>query len=232
VLPAGQGGQGPQQRMPPVHLGVPVDAHHHHQQPGTLQLPAREPQQGQRRRVGPVQIVQHQQQRPAGRRRPQEPGEAVEQPEAGRLRLDRRRRRQVRQARADGRHDLGDVGGAGAHLLAQRRRVGGLDVGADHLDPRPERGRALPLPAAAPQHQGTTRSRLGRQLLGQPGLADAGLAGHQHHPAPAGKGGVQVGGERGQLGLAADERGRHRGPPPLPQPNSISSPPRYRADRS
>jgi hypothetical protein len=229
VLAAGEVGQDSKQRMSPVHLGVPVAAHH--QQPGTLQLPTQEPQQGQRRRIRPVQVVQHQQQRPAGGGRPQEAGQAVEQPEAGRLRLGRRRGRQVRQALADGRHDLGDVGRTGTHVLAQRRRVACLDIGAHDLDPGPEGGRALSLPAAAPQHQDAAGAGLGGQLLGQPGLADAGLAGQQDHPAPAGQGGLQVDGERGQLGLAADERGRHRRPPPsLNRP--MSSAPRYRAGRS
>jgi hypothetical protein len=100
VLPAGQVGQGRQQWVPPVDLGVPVDAHY--QQPGALQqLPAEKAQQGQRRRIGPVQVVEDQQQRPTGGRRPQEPGQAVEQPEPGRLRLDRRRGGKVWQALAD-----------------------------------------------------------------------------------------------------------------------------------
>jgi hypothetical protein len=102
-----------------VHLGVPVDPHD--QRTGVLQLPAQKAQQGQRRRIRPVQVVQHQQQRPAGGGRPQEPGEAVEQPEPGRLRLGRRRRWQARQTLADRGHDLGDVGRAGAHVAAQRR---------------------------------------------------------------------------------------------------------------
>jgi hypothetical protein len=70
VLPAGQVGQGPKQRVCPVHLGVPVDAKD--QRTGVLQLPAHKPQHGQRRRIGPVQVVQDQQQRPAGSHRPQE----------------------------------------------------------------------------------------------------------------------------------------------------------------
>jgi hypothetical protein len=61
---------------------------------------------------------------------------------------------------------------------------------------------------------GAAFGRLGGQLLGQPGLADAGLAGHQHHPTGAGGSGLQVGDERRQLGLAAHKRRRHRGPPP------------------
>lgn len=129
-----------------------------------------------------VPVVQDQQQRPAGSRRPQKPGQAVEQPEPGRLRLNRRRGRQVRQTVADGGNYLGDVGRAGTHVLAQHRRVHCLDIGTDDLDSGPERRRALPLPAAAPQHQDPTRNRRGSQLLSQPGLADTGLPGHQHHP--------------------------------------------------
>jgi hypothetical protein len=59
-----------------------------------------------------------------------------------------------------------------------------------------------------PQHQGATRGRLGHQLLGQPGLADPGLAGQRHHPAAAGDGGIQVGGEYGKFARTADERCR------------------------
>jgi hypothetical protein len=86
-LPAGQVRQGPKQRVAAVHLGVPVAAHH--QRAGALQLPAHEPQQRQRRRIRPVRVVQHQQQRPPRGGRPQEAGQAVKQPEAGRLRLGR-----------------------------------------------------------------------------------------------------------------------------------------------
>src|SRR5215218_1936697 len=71
---------------------------------------------------------------------------------------------------------------AGRSLLM----VTSADIAADDLDPRPERRRALPLPAAAPQHQRATRPCLGRQLFGQPSLADTGLSGHQHHPTVPG----------------------------------------------
>jgi hypothetical protein len=113
-----------------------------------------------------VQVVQDQQQQLAGGRRLQEAGQAVEQPEVGRLRLDWRRGRQVRQALADSGDYLGDVGRAGAHLAAQCRGVDGLDVGADDLDPGPEGGRAFPLPAAAPEGKGAACHRGGGQLLG------------------------------------------------------------------
>jgi hypothetical protein len=139
---AGQVGEGRQQRMPAVHLGMPVGAEH--QRAGALEVLAHEPQRRQRGRVGPVEVVEDQQQRPLGGGRPEEAGEAVEQPEPGRLRLHRRRCRQLRQALADGGDELGDVGRAGAHLAAERRRVAALHVGADDLDPRPERGRTLP----------------------------------------------------------------------------------------
>ena len=44
MLPAGQVGQGPEQRMSPVHLDMPVDAHH--QRTRTLQLAAHRAREG------------------------------------------------------------------------------------------------------------------------------------------------------------------------------------------
>jgi hypothetical protein len=136
--------------MPLIHLGVAVAAHH--QRAGALQLAAHKPQQRQRRHIRPVQVVDDQQQRAAAGRRPQETCEAVEQPGAGGIRLQR----------------------------------------------RPH------------QHKRAARGRLGGQLLGQPGLADAGFAGQQHHPTTASDRGIQVGGQLGQLPLTAHKRCRHR----------------------
>jgi hypothetical protein len=111
----------------------------------------------------------------------------------------------------DGGDQLGDVGRARAHVLTQRGRILGqdLDIAADDLDPGPEGGRSRPFPAATPQHHGAAHGRLGGQLLSQPGLADTGLARHQHLPAAAGDRGVQVSGQRGQFARTAHERSRH-----------------------
>ena len=106
--------------------------------------------------------------------------------------------------------------------MTQQGRVAGLNlhITADDLDPGPERGRARPFPAATPQHHGATRGRPRGQFLGQPGLADTGLAGQQHHPAAAADCGVQVGGQRGQLARTAHKRSRH--PTASPRPTLLS----------
>src|SRR5262249_32119630 len=50
-------------------------------------------------------------------------------------------------------------------------------------------------------------ARLSDELLGQPGLADAGLAGEQGQSAASGVGAIEEATEDGALFLAADERG-------------------------
>ena len=97
----------------------------------------------------------------------------------------RRRLGQARQALADLRDDLGDVGRARPELGAQRLRIAVVDVVADHLDPGPVGRRALPFVAAAPEHLRAAQRGVGRQFLGQPGLADARFAGQQQHLAAA-----------------------------------------------
>ena len=216
MLPAGQVDHGGQQRMPLAYLGVPVVPHH--QRAGTLQLQAQEPQQRQRRRIGPVQVIQDQQQRPARGRRPQEARQAVEQPEPRLLRFQRRRKRKIRNAVTHGGDQLSDVGRADAQVITQRGRVADLHlhIAADDLDPGPERGRARPFPAPTPQHHRAAHGRPRGQLLGQPGLADAGLARHQHDPTTAGRRGIQVGGESGQLTRTAHQRSPHADRLPSP----------------
>ena len=81
----------------------------------------------------------------------------------------------------------------------------GAEKGPHELHPGPERGRALALDAAPPQHAGASSLRLGRELLGQPRLADAGLPGQQQQP-PSPRGGVRKATvERLHLGPSADE---------------------------
>jgi hypothetical protein len=111
-----------------------------------------EAREQQRAAVGPVEVVDDQQQRGAVRERGVD---GVEQA--------------VARAGVVGRAGLERVGGAG---LAQR------------LGERLERRQRL-LRAAAEQDGGALGKRVGRELVGKPGLADAGLAGQQHEPAVA-----------------------------------------------
>ena len=104
----------------------------------------------------------------------------------------------------------------GAELGAQRVRVGLAHMGAQRLDPRPVRGRAARLPAAADEHLRAARaacaaSSSARRLLPMPGSPT-----EQEEPPAARERVVEAGEELGQLGLAADEhaaraRGRRRG---------------------
>ena len=114
---------------------------------------------GQRRRIRPVQVVQDQQQRrraAAARRNP--------------ARLSNSRNRAASGSTGGGAGRSGRLSrtagttwaiSAAPAPISRRSAAGstGLDVGADELDPGPERGRALPLPAATPQHQGAACGR-------------------------------------------------------------------------
>ena len=86
-------------------------------------------------------------------------------------------------------------------------RVGGAGL-AERVGERLERRERL-LRAAAEQDGGAVGECGGGELVGEPGLADAGLAGEQHEPAVAVH--LHAGPRRAQaleLGAAADERGR------------------------
>ena len=72
-----------------------------------------------------------------------------------------------------------------ARAGAQRLGIAVADVGPQRLHPGPVRRRATRLPAATPEHGGATRLRVGRELVGEPALADPGLAGEEHEPAAA-----------------------------------------------
>ena len=95
--------------------------------------------------------------------------------------------------------------------LRRRRRVVVDAELREHRPPGPQRRGAVVLRAApdADAHAGGTR--LGDQLVDQPGLAQAGLADHGRGREGAGPGAVEDAAERRALGVAADGLGR-RGP--------------------
>jgi hypothetical protein len=157
-----------------------------------------------------VQVVQDQQQRLGVPGPPEQPGDGVEQAEAGLVGLQGRARGELPDAPGEPRHQPGHLGGAVAQLPAQHRRVAPRGVLAQRLDPRPEGGRAVALPAGPPEHAGTERPRAGGQLVGQAGLADARLAGHQHERPVAGRRLAERLRQLVKVALAADE-----GPGPL-----------------
>ena len=175
------------------------------------ELAGEEPQQQQRRRVGRVQVVEHEHERPALARR------------SGGTRRSRRR---------GGSAPPSDSSAGGSGRSGKRSRSSGTiwarsaapapscarsavglavaHVGAQRLHPRPVGGRAARLPAAADEHARAARASLRAQLLGEPALADAGLAGEQEQAAAAGERVVEAGEQLGELALAADERAARR----------------------
>src|SRR5207248_3553399 len=80
------------------------------------------------------------------------------------------------------------------------------NVPAQRLHPRPVRGRAAGLPAAADEHLEPARPRRPDELFAEPALADARLADHEVQAAAAGERAVESTDEDAELRIAADER--------------------------
>ena len=161
-------------------------------------------QQQQGGLVGAVEVVDQQQQRAGDRHRLQQPGERVEEEVRVGLGADRWLGREGGQAPGQLRPEPHQRGRPGAEQGPQPLgRVGG-QLAADRL-PQRQIGDGEVLVAASRQDHRAVPLGQGGQLGHQPGLADAGLARHQHGPAPAlrrvGPGGVQP----AQLRPPADE---------------------------
>jgi hypothetical protein len=160
---------------------VPVGARQ--QQSAHGQLARGEFQQPQRVRVGPVQVIEHDQQSALGRNLGEMADHPVEDPEPVR-----------RLARHPG-------SGRGEVLLAAGQAL----RGPQHLGPRPEPGHSLALGATAPRHPHSASSGLVGESGDKRGLADSWLAGDQHQrPVPRQRR-IQRFPEPGQHRTAADQ---------------------------
>ena len=181
------------------------------QHPGGREPAGQEVQELERRGVGPLQVLQDDDQRPLAGGRQQDGGELVEQPEAGRRGQLVAGRRPVGRPRQLG-QEPGQRGGAGRQ---PRRSPASGHERPEDLHPGPVRRHALPRPAPAPHHPRAARLRRGRRRGDHRRLADAGLAGEQDQPAPP----------AGQLLDGADELGEHVVPPDEPGvPGVVHSP--------
>ena len=158
------------------HLHVAIRADD--QRGGVMQLAGEEHEQPQRRHVRPVQVVDDDHQRPLRRPPPQVSRRHVIGTEADRGLIAQ-----------DAAAPLpGDAGKFGPHTLARvaafrRQRT-------HHLDPRPEAGRAIALPAGAPHDRGSARLGVGHRFGSERGLAHACLTREQDDPARTPDGGV------------------------------------------
>jgi hypothetical protein len=180
------GHQRQQQRLQRVparfHLDVAVGADQQQPlEPGVLRGELQQPQRGA---VGPVQVVEDDDDRAALGDRHQRGGDGVVQLEGlgprGVVRRPGIRRRGRRLAEQDRQADA--AGGPGRRPLLGR---GGPPQRAEHLHPRPVARGAVGLPAGAAEHQRAAPPGLFRGVGDQRGLADPGLPGDQHQPAVA-----------------------------------------------
>ena len=166
------------------------------------ELAREELQEQERRRVGGVQVVEHEHERPARGRVPQELGGRVEQAEARALGLERRRLRQVGEAARAARAGSARARAAPApscersaagSALSRRRRAA--------TAPRASRRGRRPPPSSGRRGPGRRATRASRdQLLGEPALADAGLAGEQEEAPAAGERVLEAGEQLVELG--------------------------------
>jgi hypothetical protein len=163
-------------------------------------------QELERRGIGPLRVVEDDQERAFLREQVQQPVDRIEEPEAVLRRAGRTGCRFV-----TGEHVGGEPGEFGGQPVISRqgRQVDAIGDGAQDLPPRPVRRGAGSLRCASPHDDGVRRLRHGGQLLDQPRLPDPGLSAAQHQLRPAGTGRGESVLEDRELPVTADERGAH-----------------------
>src|SRR6202008_211250 len=85
------------------------------------------------------------------------------------------------------RNDLRDVSRSRTELGLEPSRIAGLEIGAEHLHPGPERRRARALVRAAAENQAAPLARVAGEKIGDPRLADPRLADQHEEAAVAGE---------------------------------------------
>ena len=185
----------------------------HEQHRKALDPPREVGRQLERRRVGEVDVVEQQHERPVGRRVLGELDRRFEQPRAGEVGrhlggLDPRAPEPQRQRRREPRELLGPAGVGGWRLeLARQPR--------QQLDPGRERRRAAEVRGGAASRARMVRAGAGDQLEREPGLADPGLTADHRDAAAAGAHRLPQRGQLGQVLAATHQRppvGRGRRP--------------------
>lgn len=188
-------------------FGVPVV--HHHQQPLASQRAHHVVQQQQRAVIRPVRVVEHDDPRSSRGDLAQQPGHRVEQPKPVLARA---------AATPIGAWSVEHVGCQPPEVGGHPEPVGDrgdVDAGghrAQHLPPRPVRGRAARLRRRPPCRRHAPRCRQPGQLLRHPGLADPRLTPAQHDAWIGCECRLEVLHERGQLPFATNQLGAHQRP--------------------
>jgi hypothetical protein len=203
---AGQLAQQPAQRVPAVELVAAEAAHHQH--PPRPQVGGQVGDQVAGGAVGPVQVLQHPQQRRGGGQPLDHPHQQLEQPPLTGAHNGRARGRLAGPGQVG--QEAGQLGAGGA---GDRRQLGWVQLAgqaAQRLDHRRERQALLAQGhTAAAQHPHALVAGDGGQLLDQPSLADPRLpTDHRHQRLAAGGAGQQLAQPRQLLGAADEPPGR------------------------
>ena len=139
-------------------------------------------QQQRRRLVRPVQVLEHQHDRPRSRRVREQGAGGLEQAEALALRVAAGRRGEVREPPRELGNEPRELAPERADLAAQHLRRHRRGVPAERLDERLVGDQHL-LVTAAEEHRRALLVSGAGELARQPRLADARLAGDQREPA-------------------------------------------------
>ena len=220
VVP-GELGQRRPQRVIAAQVDLAVGTHD--QDPRVRDRAGEELEEQQRRRVGRLEVVEHQHERRGAGRVAQKRRRRVEEPKPRALGFQRGRRRQVGHDLAQLGEHLCDDRGARAQLRAHRLRADVPQVGAQRLHPRPVGGCTAGLPAPSRQHPRALLPGPGRELARQPALADPGLASDEDHRAPRPARGVEAGEQLRPAPGRGPRRRRLRAPGARAAPRRSSS---------
>ena len=169
--------------MRAIELALAVCGHQQHG--GIGETPEQVAEQPQCGAVGPVQVVDVEQQAATPGKRTEERGHGVEKQEpllvCGQIDVRRRRTDAVEKLR----RELGDLPDAVAGRGAERFGIGlRAHPPTQRFGKRQVRRRGLELVARAPEDEGAIEARLDHELAREPRLADAGLAAQEHAVTP------------------------------------------------
>jgi hypothetical protein len=205
---ARQLGQRRGERIAKGRVDVPVGAND--EQAAVSQPACDELEEQQRGLVGGVQIVEREHERPlcGGAREKREHG--VEEAEASRLRVERRRLRQIAKELAQFRQQLCHLASAGTELLTKALGIALTDVGPKRLHPGPVGGGTARLPTSADQNVCGARPSVEDKLFGEAAFSDAGLTDEEEEVATAGTRVLEAREELSQLRRTADEDASRR----------------------
>jgi len=141
-------------------------------------------QEADRSRVRPVQVVEHDDDRPVARGRLEEPDDRSGETVPIRVRRRRYCGPQSRHSSAEQRHHGTEIAAMVRGVLGQQASSRAGDQLIERLRERAVRNERL-LVAMSVEHRSPTLGRLRRELCGERGLPGAGLARDQHRSVAA-----------------------------------------------